>query len=93
MAASALGLGGIKLPEDQKRLEVLNIDTDDDDTSIEEEHEDSIINEDELIEIDEEEDDFEEIIEKLSDFPTATLHPNSLYVGTLKWSFSSSEKQ
>ena len=34
MAASALGLGGIKLPEDQKRLEVLNIDTDDDDTSI-----------------------------------------------------------
>ena len=85
--------GEWKVPEDQKRTDVVDIDTDDDDTSIEEEHEDSTMNEDEETDIDEEEDDFEEIIEKLSDFPPAALHPKSLYVDTLKWSFSSSEQQ
>ena len=74
-------MGGIRrslsLPEDQKRADTVNIDTDDEDSCLEEINEDSIIDE-EIDDIEEERDDFEEITDQLSDIPDIALLPNSL---------------
>ena len=68
---------GVSLPEDQKRVDTVNIDTDDEDSCLEEINEDSAIDE-EVDDIDEEHDDFEEITDQLSDIPDIALLPNSL---------------
>ena len=74
-------MGGIRrsvsLPEDQKRVDTVNIDTDDEDSCLEEINEDSVIDE-EVDDIGEEHGDFEEITEQLSDIPDIALLPNSL---------------
>ena len=81
LANSALRMGGIRrslsLPEDQKRADTVNIDTDDEDSCLEEINEDSIIDE-EIDDIEEERDDFDEITDQLSDIPDIALLPNSL---------------
>ena len=68
---------GVSLPEDQKRVDTVNIDTDDEDSCLEEINEDSVI--DEVVDdIGEDHDDFEEITDQLSDIPDIALIPNSL---------------
>ena len=75
-------MGGIRrslsLPEDQKRVDTVNIDTDDEDSCLEEINEDSVIDEGVDDDIEEEHDDFEEITDQLSDIPDIALLPNSL---------------
>ena len=73
-------MGGIKIPEDQKRANTVNIDTDDDESSIDGNYEDSVIDEEEEPDCDDEYDDFEEITDQLKDYPDISLLPNSLYV-------------
>ena len=65
------------LTEDQNRVDTVNIDTDDEDSCLEEINEDSVIDE-EVDDIGEEHDDFEEITDQLSDIPDIALLPNSL---------------
>ena len=68
----------MSLPEDQKRVDTVNIDTDDEDSCLEEINEDSVINEGVDDDIEEEHDDFEEITDQLSDIPDIALLPNSM---------------
>ena len=73
-------MGGVRIPEDQKRVNTVNIDTDDEESSIDEYNEDSVIDEEKEPDSDEEYDDFEEITDQLKDYPDISLLPNSLYV-------------
>ena len=74
-------MGGLRIPEDQKRANTVNIDTDDEESSIDENDEESVIEEEEEEhDCDDEHDDFEEITDQLSDYPDIALRPNSLYV-------------
>ena len=88
IASSALRLGHIKITEDQRRADTLNIDTDDEDEedlSMAEDVDRNAIQQNVEIRSDDEDDDFEEITEQLSDYPDASFIPKSLYVHTLGW--------
>ena len=84
-------MGGLKVSDDQKRVDTVNIDTDDEDedTFIDEENEDKIFDEEEV----DDDEDFQEVTEELSRFPDASLLPNSLYARKkIEWSISSAIK-
>ena len=88
IASSALRLGQIKITEGQRRADTLNIDTDDEDEedlSMADTVDRNAIQENSEIRNDDEDDDFEEITEQLSDYPDASFTPKSLYVDTLGW--------
>ena len=79
LANSALRMGGIRIPEDQRRVSTIKIDSDDEDSFMEDNNEDSMIDEEVEVNDEDEVDDFEEITDQLSDIPAISL-PTSLYV-------------
>ena len=79
VANSALRMGGAKIPEDQKRVDTVDIDTDDDEISMYSQYENGIIDEEETMEVDND-DDFEEITEQLSDVPNTPSARSFVYV-------------
>ena len=83
LANSALRLGGIRIPNEQKRVDTVNIDTDDEDSFMDDNNEESMIDEELEVNNDEEDDDFDEITDQLSDIPDISLQPSSLYVNNI----------
>ena len=79
LANSALRMGGIRIPEDQRRVSTIKIDSDDEDSFMDDNNEDSVIDEEAEVNNEDEVDDFEEITDQLSDIPVISL-PSSLYV-------------
>ena len=79
LANSALRMGGIRIPEDQRRVSTIKIDSDDEDSFMDDNNEDSVIDEEVEVKDEDEVDDFEEITDQLSDIPVISF-PNSLYV-------------
>ena len=72
-------MGGIRIPEDQRRVSTIKIDSDDEDSFMDDNNEDSVIDEEAEVNNEDEVDDFEEITDQLSDIPVISL-PSSLYV-------------
>ena len=79
LANSALRMGGIRIPEDQRRVSTIKIDSDDEDSFMDDNNEDSVIDEEVEVNDEDEVDDFEEITDQLSDIPVISFS-NSLYV-------------
>ena len=72
-------MGGIRIPEDQRRVSTIKIDSDDEDSFMDDNNEDSVIDEEVEVNDEDEVDDFEEITDQLSDIPVISFS-NSLYV-------------
>ena len=79
VANSALRMGDAKIPEDQKRIDTVNIDTDDDEISMYGKYENGIIDEEGKMEVDNDAD-FKEITEQLSDVPNTPSALSFVYV-------------